>query len=255
MLACNRCFCIYIYTITSNFRFRVAAGAAVRIKGDREPDELEKASSDIRQKKEKMGLLKKACRRVWKRLSSGKRACKPESYSTAVAASPEPLETVHLFLSATSTSALPGLRLGPLEASRSSLDAAPGSCCRPSFPAAPVVNVTASNNPRGGVVVQQAEDGDMLSAKGVGESTWNVSSESDSGVCVGGFNGDGTQEDDRCSVWSGAEEEEEEEDFECECEECSFARCETILEDWHISAKDLSLEKVLSSRQDERVYR
>ena len=191
-----------------------------------------------------MGLLRKACRRVWKRLSSGKRACKTTSCTV------EPLDTTYLSaVSATPASSLPGARAEHPEARPEASSYEAASRC--SFPAA-VVNVTTDLrlNQRGSSgAAQGAGEGDMLSA--TGESAWNVSSESDSGVCLGEFEeGVARLDDDGCSVWSDAEEEDE-----CECDECSFARCETILEDWHISAKDLALDKVLSTRQDERVYR
>ena len=231
-------FCTNI-VLSSVSGFRRAVSYKRLISDQRAQTSLRKRPQ-IFDKQRKMGLLKKACRRVWNRLSSGKRACKP----ARCCSSEGELGAVDLVMSATSASALPGLR--SLEAASFSHETDAACCCPPA-----VVNVTAADqfNPRGaGGEVKQT----MLTAT-TRESAWNVSSESDSGVCLGEEFGEGPQEDDACSVWS--EEDEGEEDFECECDECSFARCETILEDWHISAKDLMLDKVLSRRQEERVYR
>ena len=78
--------------------------------------------------------------------------------------------------------------------------------------------------------------------------SWNVSSESDSGVDLGAdYEGESGGYPDWC--------EEGEEGEECECEECALERCEDGLEDWQIAAKDLNLEKKLSRRSTESVYR
>ena len=82
----------------------------------------------------------------------------------------------------------------------------------------------------------------------------NLSSESDSGVSLGAESELHELEDAAYECDDGDFEWSDEE-YECECEECAFARCKEILEDWHISAKDLALNKVLSSEQGETVYR
>ena len=90
--------------------------------------------------------------------------------------------------------------------------------------------------------------------------TRTASSESDSGVCLDGEEAeiaeDEEEEEEKIDDEEEEDEEEEEgEDWECSCDECFFARCEEELEDWRISAKNLSLDKIISRESGEIVYR
>ena len=89
----------------------------------------------------------------------------------------------------------------------------------------------------------------------------NLSSESDSGLCLdeddlatecGSEEGEGEEEEETYgSDWEGEWDEEE----ECGCDECVFFRCEDQLEDWRISPANLSLGKVLVNQGEDMVYR
>ena len=95
--------------------------------------------------------------------------------------------------------------------------------------------------------------------------TRTPSSESDSGVCLDGEEAEiaEDEEDEEEEIDDEEEEKEEEEEegegedwpWECSCDECFFARCEEELEDWRISAKNLSLDKIVSRESGEIVYR
>ena len=196
-----------------------------------------------------MGLLSKICSwKLWKGLSRRKRACKATAADTTRRSE----------------------RTTVLCSSLQELDVEPDThgedgtrswstehlCAQPEL----VANVTRLSR-RGG---RELKDLDMLPTSAAGAATdaaselvaaglgvRNLSSESDSGVCLGGEEGE-EQFDDSASELS---EDEEEEEYECECEECAFSRCKDILQDWNISAKDLTLDKVQSSQPDETVYR
>jgi hypothetical protein len=189
-----------------------------------------------------MGLLKKACRSVWKRLSWGKRAYKP-----AVAESSN-IASIHATTSVDATTVTGEL----LEVCSRALEgAAVGeSSSLPELGPAVDAGQALSRSSGYEMLPTTAAAGEPLCAR-------NLSSESDSGVCLG--EGELTEADSECACCFSGEEDDEGEDFErsedeCECEECAFARCEDILEDWHVSAKDLALDKVLSTRRQELVY-
>ena len=181
-----------------------------------------------------MKLLRKACKRVWKRLSRRKAACKSASSSARSI-----LPDLSVSISATVVSALPGTYTeGPPEVRDEPRDGAEY------LPSRGVVNVTGGLEASGEMLAAAA-----AACRGIALS---ASWESDSGVCLVDSEehegeGEGDEGED---CWS-----EEGEDFECECDECSFPRTEDVLEDWHISAKDLALDKLLASQREERVYR
>ena len=196
-----------------------------------------------------MGLLKRACRRVWKRLGWGK----PRAFKRTAKQTADDPGCYDPAISATTPSSLPGatkrrsratspVRLFPLGASTTSL--------RPSETPAG----------RGGVEGRFATD-----AAGSSRAVWTLSSESDSGVCLGredeeeeegeAVGGEADSECGSCSSCFLDEDWEDDELEDCDCAECTLERCEKVLEDWNISAKDLTLDKVLSSRPSERVYR
>lgn len=82
----------------------------------------------------------------------------------------------------------------------------------------------------------------------------NPSSESDSGVCLDDAELRMAEEEEEDEE-EDEEEEDEEGEWECNCDECFFAQCEEELDDWRISAKDLSLDKVVGREDGEVVYR
>lgn len=198
-----------------------------------------------------MGLLRKVCRRVWKGLSRRNHACKDAVSDTryggdSLHESMHGATTSTVSVTCTSLQGLEQLSIKP-SAHGDNTGSWSSEFYAPPEPAT-VVNVT-----RG----CESENLEMLSSVAAAVTTTggnelagvrNLSSESDSGVCLGGES-DELINDDSSSEWS------EEEEYECECEECAFSRCEDILEDWHISAKDIALDKVLSSHQEEMVYR
>lgn len=118
----------------------------------------------------------------------------------------------------------------------------------------PVVNVTGLGS-SGCDLEARRRAAEMLPStpKGGDLGVRNLSSESDSGVCLG--ESELHELEEAVSECGEGDFEWSDHEYECECDECAFARCEDILEDWHISAKDVTLDKVLSSEQGEMVYR
>jgi hypothetical protein len=211
-----------------------------------------------------MGLLRKARRKLLKRLSSRKRQCKAdiaiETPQQADTRCNVPSRVTEVELTQGETVPTATVRVTASAALQERAEIVDDACG--GWSSEPVVNVTElssdCNLEAGLRRAVAAADLKMLPAVGTGSGGFlgvrNLSSESDSGVCLGTESELQELEDEACEyddgdfAWS-------DEECECECDECAFARCEDILEDWHISAKDLTLEKVVSSEQGEMVYR
>ena len=212
-----------------------------------------------------MGLLRKASIKLLKRLSSRKRQCKaeregvdtatPQQADSATRTDQELTQSSSVEMASTAAVLTRVTATVALQEQAESVDDACGG-----WSSEPAVNATGLSNLEGGLRrAVAAADLKMLpstAATGNGGALGvrNLSSESDSGVCLGAeselheLEDEDYECDDEDFEWSDDE-------YECECEECAFARCEDILEDWHISAKDLALDKALSSNQEETVYR
>ena len=200
-----------------------------------------------------MGLLSKAYKRL-KYLSRGKSAYNAVS-TEASFSGPEPLaaEASDLATSADVAAACTALRGLERVAENGSCPPAEywTSGC---FACESVVNVTelgSSCELGGDRLAPSAATADvqmLSSARGLeAAGSRNRSSESDSGVCL--------SEDELDSECGCAGDEDFEDEYECDCEDCAFARCEYVLEDWLISAKEVTLDKVLSGQPGETVYR
>lgn len=200
-----------------------------------------------------MGLLRKAYKKL-KNLSRGKSACKTLVPPQGLAAGDSDPSTY-----GDAATTIRGLEQAAV--SDSCRVRPTGNCWTTGcFARDPVVNVTELGSScelgMGGgdelLPSAAAADVQMLSpARGVEPAgARNLSSESDSGVCLSEVE---LQREDEFAAYTDNEDFEDE--YECECEECAFAKCEHVLEDWHISAKELALDKVLSRQPGETVYR
>lgn len=208
-----------------------------------------------------MGLLSKAYKGL-KHLSRGKSACKTVCQDTR-SSGPEP-SAAHdrdLIISASVAPATRDLEPADL-AARHSVGRPPADCWTSTgcFSRESVVNVT-DLSPScqllgvDGLAQTTAAAGtadvQMLSTSvrgGEAAGVRNLYSESDSGVCL-------SESEAGDEATSECADEDFEDEYECECEECAFARCQYVLEDWQIAAKELTLDKVLSSQPGETVYR
>lgn len=186
-----------------------------------------------------MGLLGKTCRRLLKRWSRGynKAATVPLEMNTSRCSSCDiDSELVQEMLTDGSTAAARGGCVAMQEAQRECDSDWTTGC----FVRETVVNVTCE------LEVGRVAGPELLPSMAAKSGVHALPSESDSGVCL-----------DENELLEDVVSEYGDVDFECECEcdECAFARWEDVLQDWHIPAKDLTLDKVASSQQGETVYR
>lgn len=186
-----------------------------------------------------MGLLGKTCRRLLKRWSRGynRAATVPLQANTSRCSSCD-LDSVQgsrEMLTDDSTTAARGACVAMQEARDD--DWTTGCFVRET-----VVNVT----PGCELEVGRVAGPELLPSMAAKSVVHALPSESDSGVCL-----------DENELLEDVVSECGDVDFECECEcdECAFARWEDVLQDWHIPAKDLTLDKVLSNQRGETVYR
>ena len=183
-----------------------------------------------------MGLLGKACGRLLKRLSCG---CS----KNAVVTSPQPDTRCSGADQVLSTAPAEPLQSGSLASATSTAECVVVQEIQKDSWLFPQQTSIAGRE----LDRARAE----MAAKVSGLGVRNLTSEADSGVCMGEdvVSECGDEDEDYELEWSEDEEEE------CECEECVFARCQDRLEDWHVSAKDLTLDKVISSDRGEVTYR
>lgn len=180
-----------------------------------------------------MGLLGKVCKRLLRHVSRGRKfAAIPPLHSNVVRCDlhSELVQGTQEMLTCDSTTAVRGTCVAMQDRAESKYSWSAG-CFVPES----VVNVTSSC---------ELEAGEMLLS--INATKNSLCSESDSGVCLD----ENWPVDDVVSEYGEADFE-----YECECDECAFAQLEDTLQDWHISAKDMTLDKVLSSEQGETVYR
>lgn len=191
-----------------------------------------------------MGLFGKTYRRLLKRWSRGcKAATVPLQANTSRCSScdlhSELVQGSREMLTDDSATAARGACVAMQEAQGRYDDGWSAGCFVPET----VVNVTPSCELEVGGRVAVPE---LLPSMAAKSGVHALPSESDSGVCL-----------DENELLEDVVSECGDVDFDCECEcdECAFARWEDVLQDWHISAKDFTLDKVLSSQQGETVYR
>lgn len=206
-------------------------------------------------------MLRKACKRLVGRLSWKRYQCRKTATATAVAESVD---------HAAASGALQEPVLAGMERSNGPSATPEAEVPVQSYPAnlehgatkvfVPPVHFEDWSTPYLQIHSGKAASSDGTCTLMIPTVVRNTSSESDSGVCLD--DGEIQLAEQECLEEEEEEDEEleedegeEEEEWECNCDECFFALCEEQLDDWRISAKDLSLEKVLSNEDGEVVCR